>query len=165
MYMNQNIIFCLKYRKKTISSYNDICAMCIKVKNHVIAWYPNKMMKGVVHISNGRWSSSFFPESFSIPTIFSDQNYDCSNVLDLRNPQEQVKNAFCSKKLICLFTVLFFPSLHCVKHPTIHLHLIFRYLVQKIQFEIEKKSSSSKLIFQTRNYKNQVEMDKGKGYV
>ena len=78
------------------------------------------MMKGVVHnipISNGRRSSSFFlsfPGSFSIQIIFSNWNYNCSNVLDLRNPGTS-KNAFCFKKLICLFTVLFFLSLHCVK--------------------------------------------------
>ena len=109
-----------KIEKNFILQDNDICAMCIKVKNHIIAWDPNKMMKGVVHnipISNGRRSSSFFlsfPGSFSIQTISSNWNYNCSNVLDLRNPGTS-KNAFCFKKLICLFTVLFFLSLHCVK--------------------------------------------------
>ena len=69
--------------------------------------------------------------------------------------------------------------------PPIHLHMIFEtsssknlvwqtgffFLFQtrflkatqavKIQFEIDKKSTSSNLIFQTRDFKNQVEMDGG----
>ena len=32
-------------------------------------------------------------------------NYDCSNLLDLRNLQEQVKKAFCYQKLFWPFTV------------------------------------------------------------
>ena len=36
-----------------------------------------------------------FSECFSIPIIFSNMNYSCSNLLDIRNLQEQVKKAFC----------------------------------------------------------------------
>ena len=32
-------------------------------------------------------------------------NYNCSNFLDVRNLQEQVKKALCYQKLFCLFTV------------------------------------------------------------
>ena len=42
------------------------------------------------------------------------------------------------------------------------LNLIFTACVAwKIQFEIDKKSSSSNWIFLTRDFKNQVEMDRG----
>ena len=46
-----------------------------------------------------------FPACFSIPIIFSNLNYNCSNFLDLRNLQEQVKKAFCYQKLFWPFTV------------------------------------------------------------
>ena len=42
-----------------------------------------------------------FPTCFWIPIIFS----NCSNLLDLRNLQEQVKKAFCYQKLFWPFTV------------------------------------------------------------
>ena len=47
-----------------------------------------------------------FPACFSIPIIFSKLNYNCSNLLDLRNLQEQVKNAFCYQKLFCTVDVI-----------------------------------------------------------
>ena len=40
-----------------------------------------------------------FPACFSIPNFFSNLNYNCSNLLDMRNLQEQVKKAFCYQKL------------------------------------------------------------------
>ena len=46
-----------------------------------------------------------FPACFSIPIIFSNLNSSCSNLLDLRNLQEQVKKAFCYQKLFWPFTV------------------------------------------------------------
>ena len=46
-----------------------------------------------------------FPARFQIPVIFSNLNYNCSNLSDLRNLHEQVKKAFCYQKLIRLFTV------------------------------------------------------------
>ena len=54
------------------------------------------------------WNSYFltFPACFSIPIIFSNLNSNCSNSLDIRNLQEQVKKAFCYQKLFWLFTVL-----------------------------------------------------------
>ena len=45
-----------------------------------------------------------FPACFSIPIIFSNLNSNCSNLLDLRNLQEQVKKAFCYQKLFWPFT-------------------------------------------------------------
>ena len=46
-----------------------------------------------------------FPACFSIAIIFSNLNYNCSNLLDMRNLQEQVKKAFCYQKLFWPFTV------------------------------------------------------------
>ena len=46
-----------------------------------------------------------FPACFWIPIIFSNFNYNCSNLLDMRNLQEQVKNAFCYQKLFWPSTV------------------------------------------------------------
>ena len=40
-----------------------------------------------------------FPVCFSIPIIFSNLNLNCSDFLDMRNLQEQVKKAFCYQKL------------------------------------------------------------------
>ena len=39
-----------------------------------------------------------FPACFSIPIIFSNLNYNCSNSLDMRNLQDQVKKAICYQK-------------------------------------------------------------------
>ena len=47
-----------------------------------------------------------FPACFSIPNFFSNLNSNCSNSLDLRNIQEQVKKAFCYQKLFWPFTVI-----------------------------------------------------------
>ena len=47
-----------------------------------------------------------FPACFYIPILFSNLNSNCSNLLDLRNLQEQVKKAFCYQKL-------FWPFFHC----------------------------------------------------
>jgi hypothetical protein len=53
------------------------------------------------------WEKYFltFPACFWIPIIFSNLNYNCSNFLDLRNLQEQVKKAFCYQELFWPFTV------------------------------------------------------------
>ena len=40
-----------------------------------------------------------FPICFYIPIIFSNLNSNCSNLLGMRNLQEQVKKAFCHQKL------------------------------------------------------------------
>jgi hypothetical protein len=40
-----------------------------------------------------------FPAYFYIPIIFSNLNSNCSNLLNLRNLQEQVKKTFCNQKL------------------------------------------------------------------
>ena len=42
---------------------------------------------------------------FLNPNFFSNLNYNCSNLLDLRNLQKQVKKAFCHQKLFWPFTV------------------------------------------------------------
>ena len=44
----------------------------------------------------------FYPEKTfpaEIPIILSNMNSNCSNLLDMRNLQEQVKKAFCYQKL------------------------------------------------------------------
>ena len=46
-----------------------------------------------------------FPACFYVPIIFSNLNSNCSNSLDLRNLQEQVKKAFCYHKFSCPSTV------------------------------------------------------------
>ena len=46
-----------------------------------------------------------FPACFSIPKIFFNLNFNCSNLSILRNLQEQVKKAFCYQKLFWPFTV------------------------------------------------------------
>ena len=40
-----------------------------------------------------------FPACFWVPIFFSNLNHNCSNLLDMRNLQEQVKKAFCYQKL------------------------------------------------------------------
>ena len=46
-----------------------------------------------------------FPADFWIPIIFSNLYSNCSNLLDMRNLQEQVKKTFCNQKLFWPFTV------------------------------------------------------------
>ena len=46
-----------------------------------------------------------FPSCLSISIIFSYLNSNCSNLLDMRNLQEQVKKAFCYQKLFYPFAV------------------------------------------------------------
>ena len=46
-----------------------------------------------------------FPACFSIPIIFSNFDFNCSNLSSLRNLQEQVKKAFCYQELFWPFTV------------------------------------------------------------
>ena len=46
-----------------------------------------------------------FPACFSIPIIFSNFDFNCSNLSSLRNLQEQVKKAFCYQKFFWSFTV------------------------------------------------------------
>ena len=41
--------------------------------------------------SRGNVSFLTFPACFKIPIFFSNLNYNCSNLLDMRNLQEQVK--------------------------------------------------------------------------
>ena len=46
-----------------------------------------------------------FPACFSIQIIFSNFDFNCSNLSSLRNLQEQVKKAFCYQELFWPFTV------------------------------------------------------------
>ena len=48
---------------------------------------------------------SNFSCMFLNPIFFSNLNYNCSNLFDMRNLQEQVKKAFCYQKLFWPFTV------------------------------------------------------------
>ena len=54
-----------------------------------------------------QYHSSFsnFSCMFLNPNIFSNLDSNCSNLLDMRNLQEQVKKAFCYQKLFWPFTV------------------------------------------------------------
>ena len=45
-----------------------------------------------------------FPECFYIPIFFSNLQFNCSNLWDMINLQEQVKKAFCYQKLFWPFT-------------------------------------------------------------
>ena len=56
-------------------------------------------------MASKRTSFLTFPACFSIPIIFSNLNYNCFNLSDKRNLQEQFKKAFCYQKLISPFTV------------------------------------------------------------
>ena len=46
-----------------------------------------------------KYFSKLFLHAFLNPNIFSNLNSNCSNLLDMRNLQEQVKKAFCYQKL------------------------------------------------------------------
>ena len=46
-----------------------------------------------------------FPACFSIPIIFSNFDFNCSNLSSPRNLQKQVKKAFCYQELFLPFTV------------------------------------------------------------
>ena len=48
---------------------------------------------------------SNFSSMFLNPNSFSNLNYNCSSLLDIRNLQEQVKKAICYQKLFWPFTV------------------------------------------------------------
>ena len=63
------------------------------------------LYKVLILINNKNFHFLIFPACFSIPIIFSNLNYNCSNLLDMRNLQEQVKKAFCYQKLFWPFTV------------------------------------------------------------
>ena len=51
------------------------------------------------------WYFLTFPACFSIPIIFPNFDFNCSNLSSLRNLQEQVKKAFCYQELFWPFTV------------------------------------------------------------
>ena len=78
---------------------------------HVSIWpppptlsVPNIIKKCQKYFSNQRFFSNFSC-MFLNPNNFSNLNSNCSNLLDLRNLQEQVKKAFCYQKLFWPFTV------------------------------------------------------------
>ena len=50
------------------------------------------------------WKIMYFP-AIPIPIIFSNFEFNCSNLSSLRNLQEQVKKAFCYQELFWPFTV------------------------------------------------------------
>ena len=57
--------------------------------------------------SNSERSDNFltFPACFSIPIIFSNFDFNCSNLSGMINLQEQVKKALCYQKFFWTFTV------------------------------------------------------------
>ena len=56
-------------------------------------------------LTRKKFSIHTFPICFSMPIIFSNLNYNCSNLSNMRNLQEQVKKAFCYQKLFWPFTI------------------------------------------------------------
>ena len=75
-----------------------------------ISWYPPTFVyffSGFFILSDCIWKFNFltFPACFSIPIIFSNLNFNCSNLWSLRNLKEQVKKAFCYQKLFWPFTL------------------------------------------------------------
>ena len=73
-------------------------------KDLKISWNNGGKLVHYIHIM---WYVYFliFPACFSIPIIFYNLNFNCFNLSSLRNLQEQVKTAFCYKKLFWPFTV------------------------------------------------------------
>jgi hypothetical protein len=66
----------------------------------------NGTFKPVREIRKKNWWKAFFWSIINIAImIFSNSNSNCSNWLDLRILQEQVKKAFCYQKLFWPFTV------------------------------------------------------------
>ena len=65
-----------------------------------------------IHNVNVRFQRSNIVSNFSCmflnPNIFSNLNFDCSDLLDMRKLQEQVEKAFCYQKFFWPFTVI-----HC----------------------------------------------------
>ena len=59
-------------------------------------WGPSRSIHKLIFLT--------FSECFHSPTILSNLNYNCSNWWDMRNLQEQVKNAFCYQKMFWPFT-------------------------------------------------------------
>ena len=61
------------------------------------------------NLEAGTWRLKITFSNFSCmflnPNTFSNMNSNCSNVLDMKNLQEQVKKAFCYQKLFWPFTV------------------------------------------------------------
>ena len=57
------------------------------------------------HFVQGKLNFPTFPADFYISIFFSNLHYNCSNFLDPRNLQEQVKKAFCYQKLFWPYTV------------------------------------------------------------
>jgi hypothetical protein len=55
-----------------------------------------------------RWELFFWILFLTFPAIiFSNFNSNCSNLLHIRNLQEQVKKAFCYQKLFCFQDIFF----------------------------------------------------------
>jgi hypothetical protein len=66
-------------------------------------------MSGYTVSSQHTWEAQLWLVNFSCmflnPNIISNLDSNCSNLLDMRNLQEQVKKAFCYQKLFWPFTV------------------------------------------------------------
>ena len=58
------------------------------IGNYIKGFFSN-MLPSIPIIINSSFLT--FPACFKIPIIFSNLNYNCSNLLDMRNLQEQVK--------------------------------------------------------------------------
>ena len=86
-------------RIKTISDFHFRCAIfCEFLRSHMtVLLQSGKMLLTMLPIIFSNFSCMFLN-----PNIL---NYNCSDLLDIRNLQEEVKKAFCYQKLFWPFTV------------------------------------------------------------
>ena len=91
-----------------------------------------------------------------MPILFSNLNYNCSNLLDIRNLQEQVKKAFCYQKLFRTFTGLIscssdFKILANSWLSASNFKVFLDHLEQKIFLTIGQNNFGNKIQFLTSN--------------
>jgi hypothetical protein len=68
-----------------------------------IIWLPNHIFFLMLSVAFRSFLN--FSCMFLNPNHFSNLNSNCSNILEMRNLQEQVKKAFCYQELFWIFTV------------------------------------------------------------
>ena len=90
------------------------CLEVIKMSRYIIPYKKQKIVESNIWSELWKWDCKIsvtkvhfltFPAFFLIPIFFSNLNYNCYNLLVLRNLQEQVEKAFCIQKLYCPLTI------------------------------------------------------------
>ena len=96
-----------------LSTFHATAFSCLKkIKYSVLSFHYNLLTINTnsefieftdpnIHITFSNFSCMFLNPNI----FFSNLNSNCSNLLDMRNLQEQVKKAFCYEKLFWPFTV------------------------------------------------------------